>query len=96
MTRATDNRVSGSTTAAHAEIFRMRPHMGHHARAWQGVWLLGLATGYELMPVKKIKSLERFLRDAVDASTQVRIKCVHYYYIYPPFYYLVLQNVFSC
>ena len=34
--------------------------------------MLGLATGYELMPVKQIKSLERLLRNAIDASFQVQ------------------------
>jgi len=38
----------------------------------QGVWMLGLATGYELMPVKKVKQLERLLRDAVQANSQAK------------------------
>ncbi len=35
------------------------------------MWLLGLATGYELMPVNMILSLEQVLRHAIQASLRV-------------------------
>ena len=35
------------------------------------MWLLGLATGYELMPVNMILSLEQVLRHAIQASPRV-------------------------
>lgn len=38
---------------------------------FQGVWLLGLATGYELLPVKIIHSLDKLLLEAINVSSHI-------------------------
>ena len=38
---------------------------------FQGVWLLGLATGYELLSVKTIHSLDKLLLEAINVSSHI-------------------------